>query len=140
MHIKKGTKVTISYTLTDDEGNEMQGPEEQPVTFIQGEGTLMPGLEEALEGKTAGSKVKITVTPEDGYGHYDEERILRVPKDSFEGIDLEVGKIFASEEEEGKTVIITILEIDGDEVVIDTNHPLAGTTLIFDVLVESIED
>jgi FKBP-type peptidyl-prolyl cis-trans isomerase SlyD len=139
MQITTGSVVVFDYTLTDDEGDIIDSSTgSEPLAYIQGEGQIVPGLEKAMEGKSAGDSFKVTVEAEEGYGEHDPENISVVSADKIEGgEELEEGMQLHTEGEFGEeTVLIT--KIEGNEVTIDGNHPLAGLTLHFDVTIRDV--
>lgn len=141
MQIAKNTVVTIHYTLKDDEGNLVDSSEGgQPLAYLHGVGNIISGLESALEGHQEGEEVSVTIPPERGYGPHHSELIQVVPRDRFEiDEDIQVGMQFKAQTTNG-THVVTVTQIDGNDVTIDGNHPLAGQTLNFDVAVESVRE
>jgi len=141
MQISKHKAVAIEYTLTNDSGEVIDSSEGQdPLTYLHGAGNLISGLEQALEGKSAGEELKVTISPEDAYGERIDELVQIVPRDRFEGADeLEVGMRFHASSDHGET-LVTITEVTDDEVTVDGNHPLAGETLHFEVKVVEVRD
>jgi FKBP-type peptidyl-prolyl cis-trans isomerase SlyD len=141
MQISKNKVVAIDYTLTDNDGNTLDtSANREPLKYIQGAGNIIPGLERALEGEESGSKVNVTVNPDEGYGQRDENLKQQVPRNLFEGVDtLEPGMQFQAQTE-GGVQIITVAEVGEEEVLVDANHPLAGVTLNFDVDVVEVRD
>lgn len=133
--------VTIDYTLTDNEGTVIDTSRgNEPFSFIQGTGSIIPGLEEALEGKTKGEQVNVTIAPDKAYGERNEDMIITIPKERFQDADsLEPGMQFQINTPAGANVL-RIVEIEGDNVVADGNHPLAGVTLTFDVDVRDVRE
>ncbi len=131
--------VTIDYTLTV-EGEEVDSSrEEGPLTYLHGYGNIISGLEKALVGLKVGDQKQVTVTPEDGYGEYDEEAVMEVPRDQFPAeIPLEPGIELHITDEDNETMHAIILEVGDDIVVLDTNHPLADQELNFDVTIVSL--
>lgn len=134
MKISTNSVVSIQYTLTNDQGETLdQSTAQDPLVYLHDTGSLIPGLEDALEGHIAGDKLKVTVKPEDGYGVRDEKLLQNVQKSEFpKDEELEVGMRFQVEGEDGP-LVLTILEIRDEEIIVDSNHPLAGATLHFDV-------
>lgn len=134
MQIKKNTVVTFDYTLKDDDGNILDTSKgRQPLKYLHGNGNLISGLENALEGKEKGASFHITIKPEDGYGPVNQDLIQEVPKDLFEDSEnLEIGMQFQAQTEQG-AYILTIVDIKSNTVVVDGNHPLAGKNLNFDI-------
>ncbi|RMD69797.1 MAG: peptidylprolyl isomerase [Gammaproteobacteria bacterium] len=137
MAIAKNDVVTMNYTLKDQEGRVIDTTEGgQPFSYLHGVGSIIPGLEEALEGKSPGEQVSVSIPPEQAYGERNEAFIQVVPKDRFEGVeDVEVGMQFQTPTESGDVRIVTVIAVEGENVTIDANHPLAGVTLNFDVTV-----
>ena len=133
--------VTIHYTLTDDAGEVLDNSRDgDPMVYLHGASNIIPGLENELTGKTTGASLKVTVTPEDGYGEHTPEAIQIVPRSNFEGVeDIQPGMQFQTESPEGVQVIV-VTEVSDTEVTIDANHPLAGKTLHFDVSIEGVRD
>ena len=141
MQITTNSVVSIDFTLSNKEGNILGTSKgEEPLIFIQGSGDIVPGLEKFLEGKNAGDKLQVSIPPEEGYGFQDDSLIEVHPSDVFQGVDhLEVGMTF-QQQKGARSQIATITKIDGDEVTIDANHPLAGETLNFEVTVINVRD
>ena len=132
--------VAIDYTLSNDAGeviDSSQGAE--PLVYLHGAGNIIAGLENALTGKAVGDELDVTIEPEDAYGEYSAELITNLGREMFEGVDeLEVGMQFHASAPDGGMQIVTIRDIDGDQVTIDGNHPLAGQQLNFKVKVVSV--
>ena len=135
MQIGNETVVTIHYTLTDAKGVVLDSSAgEEPLSFVHGAGTMIPGLEKALLGKSPGESMKISVAPADGYGVRDEDLVQKVPRKNFPVEDVEVGMHFQTRSPNGPR-IVTVLATDDENITVDANHPLAGATLNFDVQV-----
>lgn len=133
MQITDKTAVTIHYTLTNQDGEQLDSSRgEEPLLYLHGAGNIISGLEAALAGKQAGDKFNVTIAADQAYGEVSEEMIQVVSKKMFDGMDIEIGMQFHADVSHGPG-IITIIEIDGDDVTIDGNHPLAGEDLTFDV-------
>lgn len=133
MHITDKTAVQIHYTLTNGSGEELDSSRgEEPLTYLHGAGNIIPGLEAALVGKQVGDTFTVTIAPEQAYGSIDESMVQQVSRKMFDDIDIEIGMQFHADVSHGSG-IITITEINGDDVTVDGNHPLAGEALTFDV-------
>jgi FKBP-type peptidyl-prolyl cis-trans isomerase SlyD len=141
MIISKDTVVLIDYTLTNDSGEILDASNPgNPLAYLHGKGHIIPGLENALEGKRAGDTLRVDVAPEQGYGVRDEKLLVRVNRKEFENIDdLAVGMQFQAETNQGVR-ILTIMDIGDSDVVLDGNHPLAGVSLTFDVTVSEVRE
>lgn len=133
--------VEIHYTLKDDAGEIVDTSKgEDPLPYIHGMDILVPGLEKELEGKKVGDNIKVSVSPEEGYGELRPELTQAIPRELFEvDGDIEVGMRFEAEAENG-IELVTVIGVDDKTVTIDANHPLAGQTLHFDVDVVSIRE
>lgn len=138
MQITDNTAVSFHYTLTNNSGEQLDSSiGSEPLLYLHGAGNIIPGLEAALVGKKAGDKLNVSIEPEHAYGLIDENMVQVVSKKMFEGMDVEVGMQFHADVSYGSGVI-TITAIDGDDVTIDGNHPLAGEHLNFDVEVVDV--
>lgn len=142
MSISQNQVVTIHYTVTDAASNEVIDSSEggQPMVYLHGHQNIIPGLENALEGKAAGDKLNVEVGAADAYGEYSEERVQQVPLEAFEGVEkVEPGMAFTAQTEHGP-VSIVVTEIKDDVATVDANHPLAGKSLKFDVEVAEVRE
>lgn len=139
MNIAPNTVATIHYTLTDGHGNLIESSQGgEPLDYIHGIGAIVPGLEAALDGKAAGDTFRVTLPPEAAYGERDEALVQVLPRQLFsEPDELEVGMRFRAQSEAGP-LILTVIDLDGQTVTVDGNHPLAGVTLNFDVAVVNV--
>ncbi|QIW15393.1 peptidylprolyl isomerase [Pasteurellaceae bacterium RH1A] len=132
MKITKNVVPSIAYQVRTQDGVLVdEAPANQPLEYLHGHNNLVIGLENALEGKSVGDKLEVRVQPEEAYGEYNENMVQRVPKEVFQGVDeLEVGMRFIADTDIGPLPVV-ITEVDGDEVVVDGNHMLAGQELHF---------
>lgn len=139
MQISTGKVVSIDYTLTDDAKKIIDSSEGgDPLTYLHGVGQLIRGLEKELEGKSKGDQLDVTIPPAEGYGLRDEAKISVVPRKAIQGAGpLEVGMQLQASTGHGHQ-IVTITKIEGDDISLDANHPLAGATLHFDVTVRDV--
>ena len=126
--------VTFHYTLRDPEGRVLDssagGP---PVTYLEGAGQIIDGLDEQLRAVAAGAKARVQVPAARAYGERDPEQIQRVKRALLpvEG-EVQIGETFQTGEDRHSPVV-TVVGVEGDEVLLDGNHPLAGVALTFDV-------
>ncbi|MEO1880784.1 MAG: peptidylprolyl isomerase [Methylococcales bacterium] len=139
MKISDKMAVSIHYTLTNSAGEKLDSSRgEEPMVYLQGYGQIITGLENALKGKGIGDKFNTTIAPADAYGELREDMLKVVSMSMFEGMDkVEVGMQFHADANQGVDVV-TVTKIDGDQVTIDGNHPMAGEALTFDVEVMDI--
>ena len=142
MQISSQKVATIDYTLTDDQGTELDSSKDgEPLAYIQGMGNLIPGLEDALEGKSAGDDLSVCIQPEQAYGKRDGELLQAVPRAHFDGVDeLQVGMQFRASSEDGDERVVTVVEVGDEQVTVDGNHPLAGQILNFEVKIVEVRD
>jgi len=141
MQIAQNKVASIAYTLTDNDGTVIdKASAAEPLSLIHGTGNIIPGLETALEGKSAGDKLSVTVAPSEAYGERDDSMTQVLSKEMFSGVDeIEAGMQFHAQTEQGLSVV-TVTDVAETEVTIDGNHPLAGVTLNFDVEVIEVRD
>jgi FKBP-type peptidyl-prolyl cis-trans isomerase SlyD len=134
MQVADNMAVSIHYTLTNDDGEVLDSSiGDEALVFLQGSGNIIPGLEKAMVGKVTGDKFNVRIVPEEAYGELMEDMIQVLSRDMFEGIDnIEVGMQFHADVSSGPGVV-TVVSIEGDDITIDGNHPLAGIALNFDV-------
>jgi FKBP-type peptidyl-prolyl cis-trans isomerase SlyD len=142
MQIAANKAVAIDYTLTNDAGEVIDSSAgAAPLVYLHGAGNIIAGLEKALAGKQAGDEVNAVIEPGEAYGEYSAELVTTLSRAMFEGVDeLEVGMQFHASGPGGGMQIVTIRDIDGDDVTVDGNHPLAGQRLNFQVKVVSVRD
>jgi FKBP-type peptidyl-prolyl cis-trans isomerase SlyD len=134
MQVADNMAVSIHYTLTNDDGEVLDSSiGDEALVFLQGSGNIIPGLEKAMVGKVTSDKFNVRIVPEEAYGELMEDMIQVLSRDMFEGIDnIEVGMQFHADVSSGPGVV-TVVSIEGDDITIDGNHPLAGIALNFDV-------
>ena len=139
MQIEKNRVVTLHYTLRDDQGAVIDTSSGRaPLSYLHGKGDIIPGLEQALAGKSAGDRLEVTVAPEQGYGPRDERLVQILPRSRFEqGTALQPGMQLRATTPRGAR-IVTVVKVERDFVTVDGNHPLAGRTLHFAVEVAEV--
>lgn len=141
MKIAHEKVVSIHYTLTDNAGTVLDSSSGgHPLAYLHGFGNIIPGLENALEGKATGDKLSVTVEPGQGYGERDEGLVQAVPRTAFKGVkELAPGMQFQAQGPQG-TRLVVVTQVTEDLVTVDANHPLAGQTLHFEVEVSEVRD
>ena len=141
MQLTKDKVATLNYTLKDKDNNVIDQSTDASFTYLHGAKNIIPGLENALEGKQAGDELNVVIEPEDAYGERSLEQIQRVPRNMFPPeADIKEGMQFQAQSPNGAPLIVTVTAIDGDEVVVDGNHPMAGMQLHFDVELVDVRD
>ncbi len=142
MKIAKNKVVEIEYTLTDPKGEVIDTSKGRgPMTYMQGVGNLIPGLESQLEGRSAGESLVAIVPADKAYGEKDDELVQKVSRGAFKGVDdIKPGMQFQANSPDGHARVVTVVAVTDQEVTVDANHPLAGMELKFDVKVISVRD
>ena len=141
MKIADNQFVAIDYRLTLESGEEVdRSAEGSPLGFVTGTGSIIPGLENALAGKSAGESFRVTVEPESGYGPVQPELVQAIPRERFPSdIEIAPGMSFQARGPRGP-VALTVTSVEKNQVNVDLNHPLAGKRLIFDVTVQEVRE
>jgi len=139
--VGEGTRVHLNFSVSLEDGAEVDSNfGGEPVSFDVGDGSLLPGFERLLFGMTAGQRRLFTVAPDEAFGHAQADNVQRVPRSGFPpGQEPEVGLLFGFADASGGEVPGLVIAFDDDEVTVDFNHPLAGRTILFDVLVHRVE-
>lgn len=139
MKVANKTVVTIDYTLKSDDGDVIDSSAGgEPLAYLHGFGNIVPGLESALDGRDEGESVSVKVSPEEGYGEHDPDLVHRATRAQFQGIaEVEVGMRFQAHSG-SETTVVTVVAVEGDDVTLDANHPLAGANLNFDVKIVGV--
>lgn len=140
MKIEKGSVVGIDYKLHLGDGEVVDASDPgEPLTYLHGQGQIVPGLEQALDGLEAGASKQVVVSPADGYGDHDPKGVQEVPRSAFPAdFAPQVGMHLTAEGPGGEVVPFSVREVRLETVLIDLNHPLAGRTLHFDVTVREV--
>jgi len=140
MAIQKGSKVAFQYKLTVDGQVIDSSKDGEPLNYTQGQGELIPGLENQLEGMHAGETKTVTVSPEQAYGPVVPDAVQEVDRSQLpQGVEIKAGTPLQVRSPDGRARIVKIAEVKEKTVMVDFNHPLAGKTLNFDVKIESVQ-
>lgn len=125
--------LTFHYTLRDAGGRVLDTSRGgEPMPFIEGTGQIIDGLEEPLLQMAAGEKRTVVVPPERAYGLREAELVQQVPRANLPVVDVQVGDQFQTGPDR-QAPVVTVVAIEGDQVMLDANHPLAGQELHFEV-------
>ncbi|MFT4613852.1 MAG: FKBP-type peptidyl-prolyl cis-trans isomerase SlpA [Bacteroidia bacterium] len=139
--VSEGTRVFLNFSVCLEDGSEVDtnfGGE--PVDFVIGDGSLLPGFERLIFGMSAGERQMYTVMPENAFGQPNDNNLQTLPRDQFDDdIDLEIGLVFSFGDPAGGELPGMIIAFDDEEVTIDFNHPLSGRTILFDVQIHRVE-
>ncbi len=135
----KARVVTIHYTLTDSTGSVLDSSRGgEPLQYLEGASNIIPGLERELTNSQIGEKKQVKVAAKDAYGEKRDDMILQVPRSQFPAdVNLKVGDRFRGGESH-HSPIFTVISLEGDQITLDGNHPLAGKDLSFEVEVTQV--
>lgn len=126
--------ISFHYTLNDGTGKLIESSSgKEPLSFLAGVGQIIPDLEQEIVPLNVGDKKQVKIPHAKAYGVYDQKLIHRVPKDKFPAKEVKVGDVFQIGKTKEEAQLVTVVEINDKEVVLDANHPLAGVDLVFDV-------
>ncbi len=141
MCIKKDKVVNMDYVLKDEQGNIIDQSQNGQFAYLHGANNIIPGLEEALEGKAQGDQVSVSIEPAKAYGEHNPQAVQQVPRAQFPpDIEIQPGMQFQTQAPNGQVAVVTVAGVEGDNVLLDTNHPLAGKTLNFEVTITDVRD
>jgi FKBP-type peptidyl-prolyl cis-trans isomerase SlpA len=133
--------VFLNFSVSLEDGSEVDSNfGGEPVSFVVGDGNLLPGFEQALMGMQPGQRHVFTILPEDAFGQPNDNNVQTVARDHFDDdVALEIGLVFSFADAAGGELPGLIVAFDEEEVTVDFNHPLAGRTILFDVHVHRVE-
>lgn len=132
---KPGDKVTIHYTGKLEDGNVFASSKQgEPVKFTIGQGQIVPGVEEAVNGMKPGESKTVKITSDKAYGLYREDLTQQIPKNDFPGdVEPKVGQRLNVRQKGGETITVSVSDVSENSVTIDANHPLAGKDVTFEL-------
>jgi FKBP-type peptidyl-prolyl cis-trans isomerase SlpA len=139
--VSEGTRVFLNFSVSLEDGSEVDSNfGGDPVDFVVGDGSLLPGFERLIFGMAAGDRQMFTVAPEDAFGQPNDNNVQYLPREQFdEGSELEIGMVYSFADASGGELPGMVIAYDDEEVTVDFNHPLSGRTILFDVLVHRVE-
>ena len=141
MRVGPDTLVKLTYVLFDQDGNVAgEANSEDPLTYVHGYAQIVPGLEKGVTGLAKGERREIVVDPEEAFGDPDEKAVLELDRADLpeQGRTLSVGDELIAEDDEDDQLLMRVVELRKDTVLVDTNHPLAGQTVRFEVQVADV--
>ena len=132
---KKDDKVKVHYTGTLNDGTVFDSSREaEPLEFTVGDGQLIKGFDAAITGMAVGEIKTVTIPAEEAYGVANDEMVFQVERTQFaDDVTPELGQRFQLDAPDGQQIIVCITEIDGEQITLDANHPLAGQDLTFEL-------
>lgn len=139
--VSEGTRVFLNFSVSLEDGSEVDSNfGGEPVDFVVGDGSLLPGFERLIFGMSPGERQLFTVPPEDAFGQPNDNNVQEIARSHFdEDVDLEIGLVFSFADAGGGELPGLVVAYDDEEVTVDFNHPLAGRTILFDVLIHRVE-
>ena len=137
--IRDGRMVTVEYELKDADGVLLSSSSETgAMRFIFGAGQVLPAIEQALAGLEPEAQVTTAVSAAEGFGEWDESRVVEVPRSQLPP-DLAVGAVVTAQDQQGRQFPLKVIDLDDSVARLDGNHPLAGKDLVFDMTVKNVE-
>jgi len=139
--VNKGDKIKVNYIGTLEDGVVFDMSKKgKPLEFIVGSGKIIPGLDKGVIGMKLSEEKKLTITPEDAYGSRNEKLVNKFPKTRLpKELKPEKGMVLSLQDNTGKIIPVTIMDVDKENITVDLNHPLAGKVLTFNVKVIGID-
>ncbi|MCP4211767.1 MAG: peptidylprolyl isomerase [Halieaceae bacterium] len=139
--VGESTRVHLNFSISLEDGSEVDTNfGDESVSFVVGDGSLLPGFERLLFGMSPGERQMFVVTPENAFGQPNDDNVQTVSRDQFDDdIELQIGLVYAFNDAGGGELPGMIISFDDDEVSVDFNHPLSGRTILFDVLIHRVE-
>lgn len=132
--------ISFHYTLTDPEGNQLDSSQGgDPLSYLEGSGRIIPGLESALSELKQGDKREVRIAAKEAYGERSTDNVFEVPIAKLPTDEVNVGDRFRAGEE-AHAPVVTVTRVEDDQVTLDGNHPLAGVDLTFDVEIMGIRE
>lgn len=132
---------SFHYTLKDANGAVLEtSVGDEPLSYLEGVGQIIPGLEQAIHGMKKGDKKSVMVKAADAYGERELDLIVQVPRSQIPKPDVAVGDKFYADSGNGYTQVVVVTAVSDTHVTVDGNHPLAGQDLYFDVEITDVRD
>jgi peptidylprolyl isomerase len=137
---KSGDRVKVRYTVRNEgEDRPPETEEIEPLDFTLGQGEVKSELERAVLGMQVGESKVVKIISEEDYGPYRQDQVFEVDKNIFpQGQQPEPGREVLLHLQGGEEMTARILEVSGDRIIIDTNHPLAGREVNLDIMLAEI--
>ncbi len=132
---KQGDTVRVHYTGKLADGTVFsRTQEDDPLELTLGEGNVLPGFEQAVEGMEPGESKTVMVPPDQAYGERNPDMVAKVDRSELgTDFDLQVGQRLQIQQQDGQSLTVTVAELDESQVTLDGNHPLAGHEVTFEI-------
>jgi FKBP-type peptidyl-prolyl cis-trans isomerase SlyD len=141
LRVGPDTFVTLTYVLFDQDGNVAgEADKDDPLTYVHGYAQIVPGLERGVTGLVKGERRELVVDPDEAFGDPDDKAILEVDRADLpeQGRSLKIGDELVAEDDDDDQLLMRVVELRSGTVIVDTNHPLAGQTVRFEVEVQDV--
>jgi FKBP-type peptidyl-prolyl cis-trans isomerase SlpA len=141
--IAPGSRVVMHYRLAMEDGSVVDSTwdGDEPIAFVIGDGTMAPGLDDALQGLKGGDHVTLHLAPDQAFGQKDTANIHTMPRQEFDPqMPLEPGLVIGFTLPNGEELPGMVLEVEEESVLVDFNHPLSGHNIMFEVLILDVEN
>ena len=141
MKIEDKKIVSFHYALSNEQGEPLESSRDgEPLTYLHGARSIIPGLEKAMAGKTVGDQFEVRVEPAEAYGERKEDSIQRIPAKHFkQGGKLQPGQMVILHTKQGQQQV-TVVKVGRFNIDVDRSHPMAGLSLTFNVEVTDVRD
>ena len=137
--IKQGAEITFNFSLALEDGHIIDSNfESSPARFLLGDGSLLPGFEEVLEGLVAGSEAQFLVPPEKAFGQHNPQNVQLIKRSLFDQDELQPGLVISFQNGDGELPGV-VQSLTEEEVMVDFNHPLAGKSIVFTVKIIDVQ-
>tara|TARA_E500000331_G_scaffold100091_1_gene96902 strand:- start:263 stop:703 length:441 start_codon:yes stop_codon:yes gene_type:complete len=137
--IGQGAEITFNFSLALEDGHIIDSNfESSPARFLLGDGSLLPGFEEVLEGLVAGSEAQFLVPPEKAFGQHNPQNVQLIKRSLFDQDELRPGLVISFQNGDGELPGV-VQSLTEEEVMVDFNHPLAGQSIVFTVKIIDVQ-
>ena len=137
--IGQGAEITFNFSLALEDGYIIDSNfESSPARFLLGDGSLLPGFEEVLEGLVAGSEAQFLVPPEKAFGQHNPQNVQLIKRSLFDQDELQPGLVISFQNGDGELPGV-VQSLTEEEVMVDFNHPLAGKSIVFTVKIIDVQ-
>ena len=137
--IGRGAEITFNFSLALEDGHIIDSNfESSPARFLLGDGSLLPGFEEVLEGLVAGSEARFLVPPEKAFGQHNPQNVQLIKRSLFDQDELQPGLVISFQNGDGELPGV-VQSLTEEEVMVDFNHPLAGQSIVFTVKIIDVQ-
>ena len=139
--VGEGTRVFLNFSLSLEDGSEVDSNfGGEPVDFVVGDGSMLPGFERCLFGMGPGERRLFTIAPDDAFGEPQDDNVQQIPRRQFDDDEeLQPGLVYSFADAGGGELPGVVVDIDEERVTVDFNHPLSGRTILFDALIHRVE-